>query len=212
MWNRTLGIVKEVPVADAVALDPGSYGGTYKLIGGSPALDFANLVSYRGTPREHDWLQPASNVAAWSRAAGIDVAAEAGGGDGLAALLDLRELLSRVFLAVADGGSPRPADVERIGALAAAAASRPGRRLVFAAGASAAHWAGPAPSLPGMLALDAVALLTSAPSVSRVTACLECRWVFLDATRNRSRRWCDPADCGNRSRQRSHYRRHRPTG
>lgn len=200
-------------MADAVALDPGSYGGTYKLIGGSPALDFANLVSYRGTPREHDWLQPASNVAAWVRAAGLEPATAAGtAGADRAALLDLRELLARVFLAVADGGTPRPADVERIGALADAAASRPGRRLTFRQGAPAAHWAGPAPSLPGMLALDAVGLLTSAPSLARVTACLECRWVFLDATRNRSRRWCDPADCGNRSRQRSHYRRHRPTG
>ncbi|WP_052762919.1 CGNR zinc finger domain-containing protein [Jiangella alkaliphila] len=194
----------EVPVADAVALDPGPYAGTYKLIGGSPALDFANLVSYRGTAREHDWLRPASNVAAWARAAGLEVAADTADA---ASLRDLRELLARVFLAVADGGTPRAADVERIGTLAAGA--RAGRRLVFAEGAPAAHWAGRAPSLLGTLALDAAALLTSAPSLGRVTACDECRWVFLDTTRNHSRRWCDPADCGNRSRQRSHYRRHR---
>lgn len=194
-------------MAGAVALDPGTYGGTYKLVGGSPALDYANLVSYRGTTRAHDWLEPASNLAVWAGAAGLDVAA-GGVDDGeLAGLLDLRERLARVFLAVADGGTPRAADVERIGALAADA--RAGHRLVLAAGAPAAHWAGRSPSLRGTLALDAVALLTSAPLLGRVAACDECRWVFLDTTRNRSRRWCDPADCGNRSRQRSHYRRHR---
>lgn len=195
-------------MADAVALDPGSYGGTYKLIGGAPALDFANLVSYRGTAREHDWLEPAANVEVWARAAGLTVGGAAA--DDVAGLRDLRERLARVFLAIADWVSPPPADVERIGALAAGAWT--GRRLVLAAGASAAHWSGAAPSLRGALALDAAALLTSASSLGRVAACGECRWVFLDTTRNRSRRWCDPADCGNRSRQRSHYRRHRSAG
>lgn len=190
-------------MADAVALDPGPYAGTYKLIAGAPALDFANLVSYRGTAREHDWLEPAGNVAVWVRAAGLDAPADAVD-DGL---LELRERLARVFLAVADGETPPAVDVERIGTLATGATA--GRRLVLPSGAPAAHWAGGVPSLRAALALDAAALLTSAPSLSRVTACDECRWVFLDTTRNHSRRWCDPADCGNRSRQRSHYRRHR---
>lgn len=198
-------------MAEAVALDPGSYGGTYKLIGGSPALDFANLVSYRGTPREHDWLLPPSNVEAWLRAAGLEGAVGVGGGAGdLTGLLDLRELLARVFLAVADGGRPQPADVDRIGVLAAGTWAR--RRLVLAADAPVALWTDPAPSAVGTLAVDAAALLTSPASLERVSACGECRWVFLDTTRNHSRRWCDPADCGNRARQRSHYRRHRTTG
>ncbi|HEX8509894.1 MAG TPA: CGNR zinc finger domain-containing protein, partial [Propionibacteriaceae bacterium] len=36
-----------------------------------------------------------------------------------------------------------------------------------------------------------------------------CGWLFLDGTRNRSRRWCDPNDCGNRTRVRNYARRHR---
>jgi predicted RNA-binding Zn ribbon-like protein len=36
-----------------------------------------------------------------------------------------------------------------------------------------------------------------------------CGWLFLDTTRNRSRRWCDPLDCGNRARVRSYVERHR---
>ncbi|WP_162606047.1 CGNR zinc finger domain-containing protein [Jiangella aurantiaca] len=189
-------------MAGAVALDPRTYGGTYKLIGGSPALDFANLVSYRGTPREHDWLDPAANASEWARAAGLDVAI----GD-VAMLRDVREVLARVFLAVADGAAPAAADVALVGELAADAWTR--RRLVLSAGEPPARWSDRAATLLDELALDAAGLLTSAERLDRVTACDECRWVFLDATRNRSRRWCDPADCGNRSRQRRHYERRR---
>ncbi|HUG86040.1 MAG TPA: CGNR zinc finger domain-containing protein, partial [Euzebya sp.] len=60
-------------------------------------------------------------------------------------------------------------------------------------------------------ALDAASLLTSPDALARLAACGECRWLFLDQTRNRSRRWCDPADCGNRTRQRRHYQRHQRT-
>jgi AcrR family transcriptional regulator/predicted RNA-binding Zn ribbon-like protein len=31
----------------------------------------------------------------------------------------------------------------------------------------------------------------------------DCRWAFVDATRNRSRRWCDMAGCGNRAKNRA---------
>ena len=31
----------------------------------------------------------------------------------------------------------------------------------------------------------------------------DCRWAFVDGTRNRSRRWCDMAGCGNRAKNRA---------
>jgi len=35
--------------------------------------------------------------------------------------------------------------------------------------------------------------------LSRVRECAnqECHWLFVDRSRNRSRRWCDMAICGN---------------
>lgn len=41
----------------------------------------------------------------------------------------------------------------------------------------------------------------SRPSWPRFKAChaLDCGWVFVDASRNLSRRWCDMGDCGNRA-------------
>lgn len=190
-------------MADPVDLDPGSHGGTYKLIGGRPALDFANLVSYRATGRQHDWLDPTTNAERWREAAGISAQVEAD----IAELRQFREVVARAFLAIADGDVPATADVDRIGGLAAGAWAQ--RQLRFAAGASAATWNDPAPSLITEIALDAASLLTSSEALRRITACGDCRWLFLDTSRNRSRRWCDPSDCGNRARQRRHYRRRR---
>jgi len=36
-----------------------------------------------------------------------------------------------------------------------------------------------------------------------------CGWLFLDTTKNRSRRWCEMGDCGNRAKARRHYQRSR---
>ena len=54
----------------------------------------------------------------------------------------------------------------------------------------------------------AAELLTSADR-DRVRACASdpCRWLFLDLSRNRSRRWCSMEDCGNRAKARRHYAR-----
>lgn len=194
------------PVADVIDLNPGDYSGTYKLIGGTRVLDFANLVSYRGTPRAHDWLDRTTNLRQWADAAGL----RAGPRDGLAALRELRELLARIFLALVDDKTPDPDDIERLGVLASDAAAH--RRLSFPDSAQAASWTPRRASLLDQLALEATELLTSPHTLRRVSACGECRWLYLDTTRNHSRRWCDPADCGNRARQRRHYHRSRPAG
>ena len=190
-------------MAEAIPLDPRHYQGTYKLIGGRPALDFANLVSYRGTRRQHDWLDPARNAATWAKAAGITASQTSD----VAALRELRELLARTFLAIADGSPPYPGDIDEIGKAAATGWTH--RSLSHAPGAPAAVWTTTTTPLLNEIALDAASLLTSANNLRRVAACPECRWLFLDTTRNHSRQWCDPADCGNRARQRRHYRRRR---
>ena len=55
----------------ALTLDPGSYDGTYKLIGEEISLDFINTVSWPATQWEHDWLHNADNFIKWAVAAGV---------------------------------------------------------------------------------------------------------------------------------------------
>lgn len=40
-----------------------------------------------------------------------------------------------------------------------------------------------------------------------IRACPNCDWLFLDKSKNGSRRWCDMAVCGNRAKVARHYRR-----
>jgi predicted RNA-binding Zn ribbon-like protein len=76
-----------------------------------------------------------------------------------------------------------------------------GPRLVPAAGGLDAE-------LGALLALVAAAAADG--SWSRLKACRAetCRWAFYDEARNRSRRWCSMAVCGNRAKAQRYRERH----
>jgi predicted RNA-binding Zn ribbon-like protein len=59
------------------------------------------------------------------------------------------------------------------------------------------------------VALSAADLLTS-PAREHVHGCGNtetCTWVFIDESKNHSRRWCSMKDCGNRVKARRHYQK-----
>ena len=53
-------------------------------------------------------------------------------------------------------------------------------------------------TLPVMLwpVAHAAAVLLTSGNLDRLKLCAGCYWVFLDASRNRSRRWCTMEVCG----------------
>lgn len=55
---------------------------------------------------------------------------------------------------------------------------------------------------------SAINVLTSESDLSRVKKCegYPCGLLFLDTSRNRSRRWCSMADCGNRAKAKRFYK------
>ena len=60
--------------------------------------------------------------------------------------------------------------------------------------------------------VESAAELLTSERRSRIGQCADdrgCGWLFLDATKNRSRRWCAMGDCGNRAKARRHYLRTR---
>lgn len=61
------------------------------------------------------------------------------------------------------------------------------------------------------LALATAALDAARLDRSRVRRCgsPNCVLLYYDTTKNRSRRWCDMAGCGNRAKAKAHYRRTR---
>lgn len=191
-------------------------------IGGSMALDFANTVG--GTRvRPVEYLTDYGALLSWSVASGALRAADAealgttarerpaDAGAALEGALVLREAIYRIFDAVARGDAPGADDLRVLNARLATALA--GLEVVPEDGGFA--WRIPADrsALDAMLdpiARDAAELLAS-DDLDRVKGCggEDCAWLFIDESRNRSRRWCSMADCGNRAKQRRHYRRRR---
>ena len=91
------------------------------------------------------------------------------------------------------------------------AAARAARfSLHFGADAASLHpeAAGTAGAIGALLAIVADAMADG--SWNRFKACGsdDCEWAFFDYSRNRSRRWCEMAVCGNREKARTYRERH----
>ncbi|HVD30861.1 MAG TPA: ABATE domain-containing protein [Methylomirabilota bacterium] len=188
-----------------------------ELAGGALALDFANTVGGTHVSPTHDHLRSYGDIASFAVLAGAlspSVAkrlAERAERDPRRAAavyelgIALRESIWAVFSALASGDSPRDPDLALIGDAAAAGAAR--SRLVY--DRDGVGWSLPsdAEDLERPLwdiARSAADILTSDEKRDRVKECASttCEWVFLDRSRNHSRRWCDMSDCGNRAKAR----------
>jgi predicted RNA-binding Zn ribbon-like protein len=186
-------------------------------------LDFTNTVNWHASDHPVEELPHYADLLAWARKVNLLSEAEA---QRLArraarhpaeakAVLErahaLREAIFRLLTAVAGHESSDPADLARVNAelpvaLAHArlAPSAAGYDLAWPAGVEALD----RPLWP--VAYSAANLLTQPELLARVGECADdrgCGYLFLDMTKNRSRRWCDMKDCGNRAKARRHYER-----
>lgn len=66
--------------------------------------------------------------------------------------------------------------------------------------------------LAALLALVAISGRDDSWNRLKVCAADDCRWAFVDTSRNRSRTWCAMGVCGNRRKTRTYRERHRQTG
>lgn len=184
-------------------------------------LAFANTRFWRGRPNPTEQLLSIDALFGWLAGAGglgtaatERLAAQARRRPRLAAavLADavaLREAIHRIFSARAGGTPVDDADVARLNRALAEAPAR--GRLVRRDGSFGwriARLQLAAPSLLAPVLWSAADLLVVGRSV-RLRRCAndECLWLFLDATKGGTRRWCDMASCGNRAKARRHYRR-----
>ena len=182
-------------------------GQTADFIAGAWCLDFANTVEPRYEPAPmSDYVPDYRALVGWSVKAGLlssttvrplrqqaDSRAAATAHD---RAIVLRETTYRVFHAIATGGKPATGDLTSLRDAYADAIAHALPRWE-----DNLHWTWPADDLDRLhhlLADDAVRLLES-PHVNRVKVCRPtCGWLFLDLTRNNSRRWCATSTCGIR--------------
>jgi predicted RNA-binding Zn ribbon-like protein len=129
----------------------------------------------------------------------------------LARAIDLREALYRIFSAQAHASQPAAADIDLLNQELSAALGQ--ARLLAVPQGFTWGWAGAGDALEAPLwpvVRSAADLLTTPAWLERVGQCADergCGWLFLDTSKNHSRRWCDIRDCGNRAKQRRHYQR-----
>ena len=194
------------------------------LVGGRLCLDFANTLGGTRAAGSIEHLTDYETLLEWAVHAGaIDATLaralrrEAGAhprqaAEVLTAARALREAIYFIFYAVDHGDAPHREDVALVERHLARALARPqlvrdGERFRVA---FAAQRELTAPLDP--IARSAAELLAS-DDLPRVRACSSdgCDWLFVDQTRNRSRRWCEMKACGNRAKARRHYARTKET-
>ncbi|WP_180968342.1 CGNR zinc finger domain-containing protein [Paenibacillus pasadenensis] len=186
-------------------------------------LDFVNTVGYHTGDHPNEWLTDYTRLANWSYEAGalneerqrdqlLQLAGQAPeeADRVLGQAVELREALFRVLCSVVRKERAPAEDMERINLYL----SRSGKQFKLIAD-DANRFSMPfrperveMDSMLGPVVRSAADLLLS-PDLARLKLCGAdaCGWLFLDTSRNHSRRWCSMDDCGNKEKAKRFYRK-----
>jgi predicted RNA-binding Zn ribbon-like protein len=197
-----------------------------RIVGGHLALDLVNTVAPRipDSTDGHDYVAAPAELLAWSRRVAIIDEAEAGAitaawqaspavaGQALRATVEIREA---TYAVLARRLAELPADegaLEHLSLRWAAAAARSALAPGAVSAVEVVVGTSPGQTIPDRLAMAAVELLRTV-DLSRLRTCPVaeggCGWLFLDHSRNGSRRWCSMADCGTQAKIRKLTERRR---
>lgn len=194
----------------------------FELVGGHPALDLVNTLDWRFQQSQRTDLLPSyDDLVRFVVQCGLMTAAEGRrlvrsatankAAEAVDQSRDLRETAASVFYAALDGEEPPAEAIRKLEHFFKDAEAH--RELRWSE--NHLRWEFPtasaAPELPvAILSLKIAHLMTSG-SMEMVRACGNpgCRWLFLDTSKNHTRRWCDMKICGNRMKARRFKAQHR---
>ena len=194
----------------------------FQMFAGELCLDLINTLDNRPVPDRRqelvptyldllDWALQAGGVSPVQHAA-LRREAESRPREASAVrerAVSLRECLYRMFSAIVRNRRAQGDDLRTLNTYLGEALAH--LELHPARGGYGLGWPQNAPRLDSVLwpiARSASELLTS-DDLKYVRECGDgtCRWLFVDRTKNHSRRWCDMKTCGNRMKARKFYRR-----
>ena len=198
----------------------------FQIIAGDPCLDFINTLDNRPAPKRHtEFLAAYRDLADWAQQAGIIALAQhaellreaeehpSAATAALRKSIELRECLYRIISNRLNNRQPASDDIALFNRFLGEALSN--LQLQPERGRFRLNWnQSLRPKLDAVLwpvVRSASDLLTS-PDLELVRECdsPSCRWLFVDRSKNHSRRWCDMKICGNRLKAQRFYRRQRP--
>jgi predicted RNA-binding Zn ribbon-like protein len=193
-----------------------------KRLAGEIGLAFANTAAWHASARPEEGLKSYRDLVEWCRRAELLDPARAtallrearrrpaSASAVLRRAVGLREAIYRIVVSLLRHVAPDRGDLtvfnRAMGAALHHAHVAPGR------GGLIWRWAEDGRALDAMLwpIVGSAADLLTSERRGRIGQCADdrgCGWLFLDTTRNHSRRWCEMGDCGNRAKARRHYRR-----
>ncbi len=193
---------------------------SFQLVAGHVALDFANTLDFRFDPsRTVDLLSSYARFVDFGLQSGLITASQAarlsrqsGNTATRAALksaIELREALEVVFRSVISGKAPAKSSLEVLNSFLVK--SKDHEAFVWRDSTLVRKYGDLAqrPDGPIWPLLDAAVELLTSGARTRIRECkeLSCRWLFLDHSKNLSRRWCDMQLCGNRTKVRKFRKR-----
>jgi len=207
-------------------MSPASPERAFELIAGHPALDLVNIFDwrFRDTGPE-ELLSSYDDLLRFSAQSEIlspkqirqivRTATQAGSAAALVACRELREALAEIFYSAVGSRTPPASQLNTFERHYRHA--RAGQRLVWSPSHSGARlsWEWPpselSPDLPVWILTVGAARLLLSTDMHRLRACEkpDCRWLFLDTSKNHSRRWCDMKICGNRIKARRFKAQHK---
>ncbi len=191
----------------------------FKLHAGHPALELVNSLDLRFSaqavdliPTYKDLLRFATQLelltAEQARRLGRSVEEKAAQRV-LASTVELREALAAVLYGRMEGGKPPAAQIQILEQQFHAAALH--RRLLAGGPYLEWSWSGVErqAEIPLWMLAQAASDLLVSGDAELVKDCGDptCRWLFLDVSKNHTRRWCDMKTCGNRMKARRHHAR-----
>ena len=193
------------------------------LLGGALCLDLANTVDWRASGEPKDMLVDYEALVAWGRRLGLLGERETAAlseraqleprraASALRRAGELREAIYGVFASIAGGGTPGRRELEVVQAAFVDGLAHAKLRPI----PHGAEWswqeAGAAFDRVAWEAARSAVELLGSDRGERVKRCPAhgCGWLFVDESKNRSRRWCSMAGCGSRMKMRRQYARRR---
>jgi predicted RNA-binding Zn ribbon-like protein len=126
---------------------------------------------------------------------------------------ELREATAEVFYAATEERPPPPVAIKTLEGYFRAATRHRELRWDNQHNHMTWTWDSQAetdPNLPLWLLAQSVSDILLSPDATRVKTCAvdTCRWLFLDTSKNHTRRWCNMKVCGNRMKARRFQARH----
>ncbi len=197
------------------------HAGNLNLLGGKLCLDFVNTVDWRGSEQPQEFLKTFQDLLIWSQHVGILTSHDVqklsrkavkhplDAERVLNRAIELRETLYYMFSLIIQGMVPKEKELTKFNEDLSKAMVH--SRIVKTNTGFSWDSSGDKEALDWMLnpIIQSAADLLVSDELKKLKKCADpaCGWLFLDNSRNQSKRWCDMKDCGNRAKARRFYKR-----